>query len=231
MQFNDGVYLGEIRMFAGSFAPIGWAFCDGTILSVSQNQALYAIIGNTYGGVADKTFALPNLRGRLPLAAGTGHGLTERHIGDADGIEFATLVEEHLPAHRHKLSGVSGEIVSKIPIQVTLPISTSLGDKDTPGSGNILAKSPVADVLDAFNNANLGVSSIDTANFKSNIYHTNDNTGNIPCNVVNGSGPYDISNLKLEEEPVGKNLAHINMPPFLCINFIIALAGEFPMRP
>ncbi|MGE4503490.1 MAG: phage tail protein [Thiomicrospira sp.] len=94
-------YLGEIRMFAGNFAPIDWAFCDGSVLSIQQNTALFSIISTTYGGDGRYNFALPNFLGRSPMGVGNGSGLTPRTIGQYGGAEYVTLTESQLPSHSH----------------------------------------------------------------------------------------------------------------------------------
>ena len=94
-------FIGEIRMFAGNFAPREWAFCDGRLLPVSQYQALFSILGTTYGGDGRTDFALPDLRGRVPLHPGSGPGLTERRLGDEGGAEQVTLSEAEMPGHSH----------------------------------------------------------------------------------------------------------------------------------
>lgn len=93
--------LGEIRMFAGNFAPRGWAVCDGQLLSISQNTALFSILGTTYGGDGRSTFALPDLRGRAPIHTGTGPGLSPRPLGSKGGTETVTLTEAQMPQHTH----------------------------------------------------------------------------------------------------------------------------------
>lgn len=93
--------LGEIMLFAGNFAPRGWALCNGQLLAISQNQALFSILGTTYGGDGRTTFALPDLRGRLPMHAGSGPGLTPRRLGEMGGAETRTLNINQLPAHTH----------------------------------------------------------------------------------------------------------------------------------
>jgi len=95
-------YLGEIRIFAGSFAPDGWAFCDGQMLSVHEHSDLFGVIGNTYGGDGGNSFALPDLRGRAALCQGTGAGLTERKLGESGGEAAVRLSEDQLPAHTHQ---------------------------------------------------------------------------------------------------------------------------------
>ena len=89
-------YIGEIRMFGGTFAPVGWAFCDGQLLPISEFDALYALIGTTYGGDGQTTFALPDLRGRAPMHQGGG-----AQVGEAGGAEDVTLTVQQLPAHTH----------------------------------------------------------------------------------------------------------------------------------
>lgn len=97
-------FLGIIKIFAGNFAPRGWAFCDGQLLSISQNSALFSLLGTTYGGDGMTTFALPDLRGRAPVHAGNGPGLTDRRIGQRFGSETVTLTEANLPGHSHTTS-------------------------------------------------------------------------------------------------------------------------------
>jgi len=97
-------FVGEIRMFAGNFAPRGWAFCDGQLLAVSQNDALFSLFGTIYGGDGQTTFGLPDLRGRIPIHAGTGPGLSPRRLGAKFGTEQETLVVNQLPSHTHPYS-------------------------------------------------------------------------------------------------------------------------------
>ncbi len=95
-------FIGEIRMFAGNFAPRGWAFCDGQLLPIAQNTALFSLLGTTYGGDGRTTFALPDLRGRFPLHAGSGPGLTNRRLGEKAGAESHTLTTNQIPSHTHR---------------------------------------------------------------------------------------------------------------------------------
>ena len=101
-------FLGEIRMFAGNFAPRGWAFCNGQILSIADNSALFALLGTTYGGDGQNTFALPDLRGRAPLHQGQGPGLPDVILGEQGGEENVTLQTNQLPAHTHQMNVVGG---------------------------------------------------------------------------------------------------------------------------
>lgn len=96
-------FVAEIRIFAGNFAPRGWAFCNGQLLPVSQNTALFSLIGTTYGGDGRATTALPNLQGRAPMHPGRGPGLTARRLGQRGGVETVTLTEAQMPNHNHSL--------------------------------------------------------------------------------------------------------------------------------
>ncbi len=98
-------FLAEIKIFAGNFAPRGWAFCDGQLLPIAQNTALFSLIGTTYGGDGRTTTALPNLKGRAPMHPGRGPGLTARRLGEKGGVETATLTEAQIPNHTHTLRG------------------------------------------------------------------------------------------------------------------------------
>jgi microcystin-dependent protein len=122
-------YVGEIRMFAGNFAPRGYASCDGQLLAISQNDALFSLLGTIYGGDGRTTFGLPDLRGRLPIHVGQGPGLSSRPIGQRSGAENVTLTTAGLPAHTHATS-----------------VSTEAGTQTNP-SGAQLAASPTVRVF------------------------------------------------------------------------------------
>lgn len=101
-------FLAEIVMFGGNFAPRGWAFCDGQLLAISQNQALFSLLGTTYGGDGRTTFGLPDLRGRVPMHEGTGPGLSSRSLGQKGGAEDVTLTVQQMPSHSHTANAVGG---------------------------------------------------------------------------------------------------------------------------
>ena len=122
-------FVGEIRMFAGNFAPRGWAFCDGQLLAVSQNDALFSLLGTIYGGDGRTTFGLPDLRGRIPLHAGHGPGLSERRLGAKGGEEKVTLTVNQLPSHGHAINA-----------------STTAANANNP-SGALIGDSPSIDVF------------------------------------------------------------------------------------
>ena len=97
-------FVGEIRMFAGNFAPRGWALCDGQLLAISQNDALFSLLGIIYGGDGRTTFGLPDMRSRIPVHAGAGPGLSSRSQGANAGVENATITNTQLPLHSHQIS-------------------------------------------------------------------------------------------------------------------------------
>lgn len=174
------VYLGEIKMFAGNFAPRGFALCNGQLLSISQNAALFSILGTTYGGNGTTTFALPNLQGRLPMHFGNGPGLTPRVLGEEGGEESVTLLTSQMPAHTHMLAA---------------------------------STAPVPDAPSPENNFN-GITTDPNSGSSYNTYNTTKNAAMNPAAI----------------SITGGSLPHDNMPPFQCVNFIIALTGIFPSR-
>lgn len=117
-------YVGEIRIFGGTFAPAGWMMCDGQLLPISENETLFQLIGTTYGGDGQETFALPNLASRVPIHAGTGSDGIAYQLAEAVGIESVTLSTNTMPAHTH-----------------TMLATTDGGLANSPG-GNILANCP-----------------------------------------------------------------------------------------
>lgn len=162
-------FLSEIRIMSFGFPPKGWALCDGQLLPINQNQALFSLLGTTYGGNGTTNFALPDLRSRVPIHMGSGHTLGER-----GGEQAHTLSISEIPTHVHALQGSSDA--------GTLIIA----------AGNVPATSP------------------------SQMYQAPDN------NLV-AMTPASITN-------VGGSQAHLNMQPFLALNFSIALQGIFPSQ-
>ena len=108
-------FLGEIRMFGFNFAPRGWAFCNGQILPIAQNTALFSLLGTTYGGNGQTTFALPNLQGRVAIHFGQGAGLSNYDLGEVAGTETVTLTQNQLPAHGHAVNASNGDATATRP--------------------------------------------------------------------------------------------------------------------
>ena len=160
-------FMSEIRIFSFNFAPKGWALCNGQLFPINQNQALFALLGTTYGGNGQTNFALPNLQGNVPIHMGSGHTLGER-----GGEQAHTLSISEIPTHVHMFNG------------------TTENADNANGGGNLFAS-----VTDEYTPA---------ANL----------TSLIPSTVAN----------------VGGSQAHLNMQPFLVLNFSIALQGIFPAQ-
>ena len=99
-------FVAEIRIFAGNFAPTGWATCDGQLMPISQNTALFSLLGTFYGGDGKSTFALPNLQGSAPMGQGQGAGLSDRFLGEQAGEQSVTLIQSEIPAHAQRIGAV-----------------------------------------------------------------------------------------------------------------------------
>ena len=169
-------FIGEIRMVGFNFAPRGWALCNGQLLSIASNNALFSLIGTYYGGDGRTTFALPNLQGRVPMHYGSGAGLSPRLIGEAAGQESVSLTEAQLPAHTHKARA-----------------SSLKGNTNSP-VGRVWSKD----------------AGVQSATYTSNAADADMAAGAIA--------------------PAGGGQPHNNMPPYLAVNFIIALQGIYPSR-
>jgi microcystin-dependent protein len=165
-------FIGEIKIVGFNFAPIGWALCQGQTLSIQQNNALFSLLGTTYGGDGIRTFALPDLRGRVAVGMGGGPGLTNRNIGEVGGAEEYTLTIEQLPAHTHPITAAAGEASVSSP------------------SGAVLASKARVPLYSS----------------------STDGTVMAPTGPTGGGQPYSV------------------MPPYLVVNYIIALEGIFPSR-
>lgn len=140
-------YIGEIRMFGGNFAPAGWAFCDGSLLAISANQDLFDLIGTTYGGDGQTTFALPDLRGRAPMHMGQGNALSPRSLGERGGVETVVLQADQLPAHSHTALAYHQGGTQANPYQATWAQSTLLQFSSNPANTpmNTAAIAPTGD--------------------------------------------------------------------------------------
>ena len=169
-------FVGEIRIFAGTFAPRSWAFCDGQLLSIIGNEALFSLLGTIYGGDGRTTFGLPDMRGRLPMHQGTGPGLSNRRLGNKSGVENVTLNSTQLASHSH-------------------------------GLGHTYSRADVASPVDAV----LARSAAGDLQFIDHVV----NAGSMASEAIGNTG---------------QGGAHNNMPPYQCVNFIIALFGTYPSR-
>lgn len=193
-------YVGEIRLFAGTFAPYGWAFCQGQTLQIRTNTPLYAILGTQYGGNGQTTFQLPNFSGRVAVGSGQGQSLTPYNNGQFAGAQSVTLMQNEMAAHSH---GVT--VQQSIQGTVTINALSSGADKSDPAGATIAGDGATA----LFSNGApvpMSPKSITSTNFS------------IPAPTVTGVAP------------AGSSAPHNNMQPYLGLNYIICLNGYFPTR-
>jgi len=200
-------FLGEVKMFAGNFTPRGWALCQGQLMSISQNQALFAVIGTLYGGDGRTTFALPDYRGRVPRGTGSGPGLQTAVIGQKGGTEFKVLSLLEMPIHNHTaVFTSSGSTPTNI--SISIPAVADEGHEAEPSPNASLA---------------VGIANGD----ETTMYSTSNPDTNLkPFNasaVVNNSGTVSVGQS-------GGSQSFDNRQPFTTINYIICTEGVFPAR-
>src|SRR5579872_3475153 len=126
-------FVAEIRIFPFNFAPKGWAFCDGQILSLSQNTALFSLLGTTYGGDGKSNFALPNMQGNAPMFWGQGPGLSLHDIGETGGSTTVSLLQSEIPSHSHAVNVKSGALTAN---QLTMPSPQTFIAESSAAAGN-----------------------------------------------------------------------------------------------
>lgn len=173
-------FIGQIIMFGGTFAPRGWAFCNGQLLAISSNQALFSILGTTYGGDGETSFGLPDLRGRAAMHAGSGPGLTPRPLGQRAGVQDTTLTVNNMPSHNHPASSVANCVVGPGNTNVA---SANFWSKDFGGQTGTYNSGP-ADGTMASNTNNLPADNAVTT--------TVENTGS--GQAFNNMQPYQVTN-------------------------------------
>ena len=127
-------FVAEIRIFPFNFAPKGWAWCDGQLMPISQNTALFSLLGTTYGGDGKSTFALPDLQGRAPMHPGQGPGLSLHDLGETGGSETVTLLESEIPAHAHAMNASQADGTERNPPDQQLATGIGIGMYAAPGS-------------------------------------------------------------------------------------------------
>jgi microcystin-dependent protein len=170
-------FIGEIRMFGGNFAPRSWAYCNGQLLAISQNQALFSILGTTYGGDGRTTFALPDLRGRVPIQHGSGPGLSSHSLGQRGGTVTNNLTINNLPSHSHTAS-LTGKR--------ELPVNSTGVDSDSPSGA--FPGSTGSDFYAASASAGAFMGAVDTAGLVPHV----ENTGG--GQSINNLQPYTAVN-------------------------------------
>lgn len=195
--------IGEIRMFGGSFAPRGWALCQGQIMSISNNEALYTIIGTVYGGDGQNTFGLPGMASRVAVGTGQGIGLSNYFLGQMSGSESVTLLQTQMPSHTH---------TPTIQTDIAAPSGTATlyGVNSTGG-----ASTPVGNLLGSDNTVAFYASGGTLVPMASNTATITSFSGPLPTIAVAVAG---------ETQP------HNNLQPYTAINYIICMEGVFPTR-
>ncbi|MCF2873311.1 MULTISPECIES: phage tail protein [unclassified Tenacibaculum] len=203
-------FLGEVKMFAGNFAPRGWAICNGQLMAISSNTALFSILGTTYGGDGRTTFALPDFRGRVAISPGRHPGsLYDWRLGQRTGAETTVLTLLNLPAHTHA-AAVTG-LAATASASISIPASTETGNTSEPGNNVILSLGEVNK-----NQNELNMYSTETADASLKPF-------NVPVNVSLSGGTVTVS-------PTGNNAPFNNIQPVQVINYIICTQGVFPSR-
>jgi microcystin-dependent protein len=124
-------FVAEIRPFAFNFAPTGWAQCNGQLLPISQNTALFSLLGTYYGGDGKSTFGLPNLQGSAPMSQGQSPGTSERYLGEVSGEQFVTLIQSEMPAHPHALNAVETAAAARQPPGQMFAVGEAISDYHT----------------------------------------------------------------------------------------------------
>ncbi|MCL9802092.1 tail fiber protein [Pseudomonas sp. rhizo66] len=183
------VYMGTVLTFAFNYAPSGWALCNGQIIGINQNQALFALLGTTYGGNGTVNFGLPNLQSRMPICQGNGGGLTPRVMGEISGAEQVTATLNNLPNHTHALAGLTATTT----VQLANPASNPVG---TPTATNayIGASGTGPGLANIFSDAQ-GTSAIPLKGAATTISGTISPTGNgLPLPIMN---PYLVLNFSI----------------------------------
>ncbi|MGY5352330.1 phage tail protein [Wenyingzhuangia sp. IMCC45533] len=193
-------FIAEIVMFGGNFAPRGWAFCSGQLLAISQYSALFSILGTTYGGDGRTTFALPDLRGRVPMNHGTGPGLSTRKLGQRGGVERVTLTVNQMPSHSHST-------IDNSTTDQHVLLSRDAAVNVTPEPGDVPAKAAVKPALGTGD---------DVMSFgpPTNLVQGQTLSGNAGLTILNNGG----------------SQYHTNVQPFLAVSYIIAMQGVYPSR-
>lgn len=208
------VYIGFIALFPYSFAPYNWSFCQGQMIGVNQNQALYALLGNTYGGSGQATFGLPDLRGRMPIGAGTNTQGTTYSLGQAAGAAQTTLLQNHMPLHVHPAS-FSPAQGSSLEVDVKLAASTDVATSDIPLQNGFLAQTTRTG----------GPAAVTVAGYRGDVGQGQVNLGGVTSTLsgTGGSGTVAVG-------PAGASQPFSLMNPYLALNFNIAMQGIFPTQ-
>lgn len=206
-------YIGVIKMFIGNYAPQGYLMCQGQTLPIQQYQALFSIIGVTYGGNGTTNFMLPNLQSRIPIGYGQGSGLSTYNLGQAGGVETVTLTEGQMPPHLHQVGATS--------LAGNIKIRTSDSTADSYAAFNNAIAQAAAKLTPSSPNTERPQLFSATPTFAENNY--------LHASTVDTSG-FSVSGPSATAI-AGGSQPHENRQPFLTVNFIICINGIYPSRP
>ena len=206
-------FIGEIRMFAGTFAPRGWALCNGQLLAISTNSALFSLLGTTYGGNGTTTFGLPNLQSRTPVGTGTGAGLSNVVLGQVAGVENVNLTTNQLPIHAPTATFIGNASSVTATVDVATTTATAMVPPAAGATTYLSATTAKAGPTSvAFNGLFTSTAPDSTKSSLGGVHGSVTPAGTVTVNPVGGGQPVGIRN------------------PYLGMNFIIALEGIYPSR-
>lgn len=198
-------YIGQIQAFGFNFPPRGWSTCSGQLVGISQNTALFSLLGTVYGGNGQSTFGLPDLRGRSTIGQGQGPGLSPYDVGQMSGTESTTLTLNNMPIHNHLAEATPA--ASTVQITATLQANSAAGTNALPAAGNYLA----------------GLTG-KTGFYATSAGTTVDLAGVTATGTVSGGAP------TITVGAAGGSMPFSILSPYLALNFCIALTGIFPSR-
>jgi microcystin-dependent protein len=205
-------FLASIILFGGNFAPRGWTYCQGQVMPITDNTALFALLGNTYGGDGRSTFGIPDLRGRVPLGTGRGNGLTEFQLGRQVGKDNLVLLTQNMPTHNHPATFTGS---TEAPVGVDIQVSTEVATQQTPTANGFIATS-----------APIRAGNAETENFRTSADGLGTSVALGGVSVTGGG----ITGGTVTVENTGGDTPISLIQPSLAMNYILCVDGVFPSR-
>ena len=202
-------FIGEIRMWGGTFAPLGWIFCDGSLQPISQYDTLYALIGTTYGGDGQSTFGLPDLRGRLPIHMGQGSSLSSFRLGQTGGNANTTITQANLPSHSHATTFTPSNVVQ--PTATGQVMGSSAAGNPGGRTTAYIAGSTATGGTDIYSNQQIAPQNI----------------AGVSAQLTAGD---PMGQATITVTPAGNSIPLATIPPYLAVTFIIATQGIYPSQ-
>jgi microcystin-dependent protein len=222
-------FIAGVIIFGGNFAPRGWSYCQGQVMAITDNTALFSLLGTTYGGDGRSSFALPDLRGRVPLGTGRGNGLTEFPLGRQAGRDSVVLATDNLAPHHHlaTFTGTGGggsADTTDVQVTVNVPVSSQLGESAAPTANCYLAETVAGgggqdkpEKIYRSSTAGIGANPV--------------NLGGVTATAtVTGGSSGGITGGTVTVKDTGGNIPVSIMQPILAINYILCVNGLYPSR-